>query len=200
MPVLRLGRAVVPRSIVVTSAARDLRAVEFPGLVGLSAPSRPRAVTVLGGVALISAMGNSRRRAALVIVCIGALLAGVAWAVIEPKDNRHTLGDGMQQALGYAEALDTPFAFSRNGDGFLMHDRTGQRTPIEQAFALDDFPGPEELWQRHCCWKGIITSRERRAAVETLHYDDGSGKVRPRYHQVIAINRTIKSAKGQRGC
>jgi len=86
MPVLRLGRAVVPRSIVVTSAARDLRAVEFPGLVGLSAPSRPRAVTVLGGVALISAMGNSRRRAALVIVCIGALLAGVAWAVIEPKD------------------------------------------------------------------------------------------------------------------
>ena len=120
-------------------------------------------------------------------------------AVIEAKDNTHTLGDGMQQALGYAEALDTPFALSSNGDGFLMHDRTGQRAPIEQALALDDFPGPEELWQRHCCWKGIITSSERTAAVETLHYDDGSGKVPPRYYQVIAINRTIKSAKGQRG-
>jgi hypothetical protein len=39
--------------------------------------------------------------------------------VIEAKDNHHTLGDGLQQALGYAETLDTPFAFSRNGDGFL---------------------------------------------------------------------------------
>jgi type I restriction enzyme R subunit len=120
--------------------------------------------------------------------------------VIEAKDNKHTHGDGMQQVLGYAEALGTPFAYSSNCDGFLMHDRTGQRAPIEQALALDDFPGPEELWQRHCCWKGIITSSERRAAVETLHYDGGSGKVPPRYYQVIAINRTIKSAKGQRGC
>jgi type I restriction enzyme R subunit len=28
--------------------------------------------------------------------------------VIEAKDNNHTLGDGLQQALGYAETLDTP--------------------------------------------------------------------------------------------
>jgi type I restriction enzyme R subunit len=119
-------------------------------------------------------------------------------AVIEAKDNRHTHGDGMQQVLGYAEALGTPFAYSSNCDGFLMHDRTGQRAPIEQALALDDFPGPEELWQRHCCWKGIITSSERRAAVETLHYDDGSGKVPTRYYQVIAINRTIEAiARGK---
>ena len=118
-------------------------------------------------------------------------------AVIEAKDNRHTLGDGMQQALGYAETLDTPFTFSSNGDGFLMHDRTGQRTPIEQALALDDFPGPEELWQRYCCWKGIASS-EKRATVETPYYDDGSGKT-PRYYQVIAINRTIEAiARGQR--
>ena len=118
-------------------------------------------------------------------------------AVIEAKDNRHTLGDGMQQALGYAETLDTPFAFSSNGDGFLMHDRTGQHTPIEQALALDDFPGPEELWQRYCCWKGIA-STEKRATVETPYYDDGSGKT-PRYYQVIAINRTIEAiARGQR--
>ncbi|KFB69280.1 type I restriction enzyme HsdR N-terminal domain-containing protein [Candidatus Accumulibacter vicinus] len=90
-------------------------------------------------------------------------------AVIESKDNNHTLGDGMQQALGYAEALDTPFAFSGNGDGFLMHDRTGQRTPIEQELALDEFPRPEELWQRHSSWKCIIASSEKWAAVEMLY-------------------------------
>ena len=49
-------------------------------------------------------------------------------AVIEAKDNNHTLGAGMQQALEYAEILDVPFAFSSNGDGFLFHDRTGLHT------------------------------------------------------------------------
>ncbi|KFB74641.1 MAG: hypothetical protein AW09_000034 [Candidatus Accumulibacter phosphatis] len=111
--------------------------------------------------------------------------------MFEAQGNKHTHGDGMQQAL------DTPFAFSSNGDGFLMHDRTGQRAPIEQALDLDDFPGPEELWQCYCCWKGIASS-EKRATVETPYYDDGSGKA-PRYYQVIAINRTIKSAKRQKG-
>ncbi len=40
--------------------------------------------------------------------------------VIEAKDNNHSIGAGMQQALGYADknALDLPFVFSSNGDGF----------------------------------------------------------------------------------
>ena len=46
-------------------------------------------------------------------------------AVVEAKDNNHSVGAGMQQALEYAEILDVPFAFSSNGDGFLEHDRTG---------------------------------------------------------------------------
>ena len=45
-------------------------------------------------------------------------------ALIEAKDNTHSIGSGMQQALGYAETLDIPFVFSSNGDGFLFHDRT----------------------------------------------------------------------------
>jgi type I restriction enzyme R subunit len=45
-------------------------------------------------------------------------------AVIEAKDNSHSVGSGMQQALAYARALDIPFVFSSNGDGFLEHDRT----------------------------------------------------------------------------
>ena len=117
-------------------------------------------------------------------------------AVIEAKDNNHSVGDGMQQALDYAETLDVPFVFSSNGDAFLSHDRTGQRTPIEQQLVLDQFPSPEDLWQRYCNWKGIA-SPEKRETVETPYYDDGSGKT-PRYDQINAINRTIEAiAKGQ---
>ena len=117
-------------------------------------------------------------------------------AVIEAKDNKHSVGDGMQQALNYAETLDVPFVFSSNGDAFLVHDRTGQRTPIEQELTLDEFPTSEELWQRYCTWKGIA-SAEKRETVETPYYDDGSGKT-PRYYQINAINRTIEAiAKGQ---
>jgi type I restriction enzyme R subunit len=46
-------------------------------------------------------------------------------AVIEAKDNNHSVGDGMQQALDYAVTLNIPFVFSSNGDGFVFHDRTG---------------------------------------------------------------------------
>ena len=117
-------------------------------------------------------------------------------AVIEAKDNTHTVGDGMQQALSYAETLEVPFVFSSNGDAFLVHDRTGQRTPIEQTLALNEFPTPKELWQRYCTWKGVA-SDEKRETVETPYYDDGSGKT-PRYYQVNAINRCIEAiAKGQ---
>ena len=117
-------------------------------------------------------------------------------AVIEAKDNTHSVGDGMQQALNYAETLDVPFVFSSNGNGFLLHDRTGQTNPIEREIALADFPGPEELWRRYCTWKNLATP-ETRATVETPYYDDGSGKM-PRFYQVNAINRTIEAiAKGQ---
>lgn len=117
-------------------------------------------------------------------------------AVIEAKDNTHSVGDGMQQALNYAETLDVPFVFSSNGNGFLLHDRTGHTNPIEREITLADFPSPEELWQRYCAWKGLTTP-ETRATVETPYYDDGSGKM-PRFYQVNAINRTIEAiAKGQ---
>ena len=58
-------------------------------------------------------------------------------AVVEAKDNTHSVGAGMQQALGYAEMLDVPFVFSSNGDGFLFHDRTGQSKPVERELARD---------------------------------------------------------------
>ncbi|MFA5700490.1 MAG: type I restriction endonuclease [Desulfuromonas sp.] len=70
-------------------------------------------------------------------------------AIVEAKDNKHSLGAGMQQALDYAETLDIPFTFSSNGDGFLFHDRTGLPGPVEQELSLAQFPTPADLWQRY---------------------------------------------------
>ncbi|MFV8570028.1 EcoAI/FtnUII family type I restriction enzme subunit R [Marinobacter sp. SBS5] len=116
-------------------------------------------------------------------------------AIIEAKDNKHSLGDGMQQALAYSDALDAPFVFSSNGDGFLFHDRTGLFGQTETTLELNEFPSPETLWQLYCQYKGIGPAA--RKAVEQAYYDDGSGRT-PRYYQSVAINRTVEAvAKGQ---
>ena len=116
-------------------------------------------------------------------------------AVIEAKDNKHSLGAGMQQALGYADALDVPFVFSSNGDGFLFHDRTGTGAHVETELSLDQFPSPAELWQRYCLWKGLLGEAQKN--IEAPYYDDGSGRM-PRYYQINAINRTVEAvAHGQ---
>ena len=117
-------------------------------------------------------------------------------AIIEAKDNKHSVGAGMQQALNYAETLEIPFVFSSNGDAFLAHDRTGNYSVTEQEIKLNQFPSPSELWQRYCTWKGIETEQAK-TTVEMPYYDDGSGRA-PRYYQASAINNTIEAvAKGQ---
>lgn len=109
-------------------------------------------------------------------------------AVIEAKDNNHSVGAGMQQALEYAEILDVPFVYSSNGDAFLEHDRTVSSGAVEREIPLHDFPAPEELWKRFCQGKAYTT---KQASVATQDYfDDVSGKL-PRYYQVIAINRVV---------
>jgi type I restriction enzyme R subunit len=116
-------------------------------------------------------------------------------AIIEAKDNKHSLGDGMQQALAYSDALDAPFVFSSNGDGFLFHDRTGLYGATETPLSLDEFPSPDTLWDLYCQYKGI--DQAARQTLEQPYYDDGSGRV-PRYYQTVAINRTIEAvARGQ---
>ncbi len=116
-------------------------------------------------------------------------------AVVEAKDGNATVGQGMQQALDYAEMLDVPFAFSSNGDGFLEHDRTGTGTNVETALAMDAFPSPEALWRRYCDARKITTALEPVVAQD--YYADPGAKP-PRYYQVIAINRAIEAiARGQ---
>lgn len=111
-------------------------------------------------------------------------------ALIEAKDNNHSVGDGIQQGLDYAATLDIPFVFSSNGDGFVFHDRTGGSTTIETNIGLDDFPTPADLWSRYCAWKGLDTEAEE--IVLQDYFDDGSGKA-PRYYQVNAVNGAIEA-------
>jgi type I restriction enzyme, R subunit len=116
-------------------------------------------------------------------------------AVIEAKDNKHSLGDGMQQGLGYAELLQVPFVFSSNGDGFLFHNKIAKDGVIERELALNEIPSPEMLWQWWADYLGLNTKQNE--LVSQDYYSDGSNKS-PRYYQLLAINKTIEAiAKGQ---
>ncbi|NCB40166.1 MAG: DEAD/DEAH box helicase, partial [Erysipelotrichia bacterium] len=116
-------------------------------------------------------------------------------AIVEAKDNNHTVGDGMQQALGYAEMMQVPFVFSSNGDGFLFHNALVTAGKIEKEISLDEFPSPDELWKMLTGNKNLTQSQE--ALITQDYYSDGSNKT-PRYYQLLAINKTIEAiANGQ---
>jgi len=122
---------------------------------------------------------------------------GVPIAVIEAKANQFSVSHGMQQALGYADILQVPSAFSSNGDSFASHNKVPQpNQDVEHEFPLEAFPSPLELWQRYKTYRNIEDTEE--ALVLEPYHDDGSGKA-PRYYQTEAINRTIEAvAKGQK--
>ena len=124
------------------------------------------------------------------------LESGVPLAIVEAKDNNHTVSHGMQQALGYAHIIDVPSAFSSNGDAFASHNKIpADGEDIETEFPLESFPSPNDLWIRYKQYRGI--QKEDEELVVQPYYTDGSGK-EPRYYQVEAINRTIEAvAKGQ---
>ena len=113
-------------------------------------------------------------------------------AIVEAKDNCKPLGGGMQQAMEYAQMLDVPFAYSSNGDGFLEHDfLTGKETEL----SLEQFPTPEDLYQRLIKAKHL--KNEALKIVEQPFYSD-SYTYEPRYYQRIAIERTVEAiAKGK---
>ncbi len=117
-------------------------------------------------------------------------------AVIEAKQAKFSVGHGMQQALAYAELLDAPFAISSNGDGFLLHDRTGITQPTERELSLDAFPSLADLWPIYQRWKGLTGAKSAKL-VEQPYHADGSGR-QPRYYQQVAINRAIEAVvRGQ---
>lgn len=116
-------------------------------------------------------------------------------ALIEAKDDTHSVGDGMQQALNYAESLDIPFVYSSNGKEFLEHDRLKSGGNIEKDISLKDFPTPEELYKRFKSQKNITDQEEN---VVLQEYYQGLSSHAPRYYQQVAINRAVEAvAQGQ---
>ncbi len=112
-------------------------------------------------------------------------------AIIEAKDNKHSVKGGIQQALGYANTLDIPCVFSSNGDGFYFHDKTATDGQIEKELSLDEFPSPETLWEKYKQYKGIESNDVEKIASQE-YFQDESGRS-PRYYQQIAINRTVEA-------
>lgn len=117
-------------------------------------------------------------------------------AVVEAKDNNHSVSYGLQQAITYAKMLDLPFAYSSNGDGFVEHDFL---TGIERTLSLDEFPSETELITRFKAesnnGNGISAKEE---SIIGQPYYSSRETYSPRYYQRIAINRVVEAiAKGQ---
>ncbi len=118
-------------------------------------------------------------------------------AVVEAKDNNHSVSFGLQQAITYAQMLDLPFAYSSNGDGFVEHDFL---TGAERQLGLDEFPTVEELTARY---KGESNDGEGLNTQQLLlinqPYYSGQNTYAPRYYQRNAVNRTLDAiARGQK--
>ena len=113
-------------------------------------------------------------------------------AIIEAKDNTHSISHGLQQAMTYAKMLDLPFAYSSNGDGFAEHDfLTGK----ERQLKMDEFPTEVELFSRFKEESGMTPTQE--SVIEQPYYSS-QNTYPPRYYQRIAINRTVDAiARGQ---
>lgn len=117
-------------------------------------------------------------------------------AIVEAKDNNHTVAYGLQQAMTYARMLDVPFAFSSNGDAFAGYDDiTGHTTTQSEFISLDDFPTEAEL----------VAEAERKyqptddvRKIEAQPYYSSQTTWPPRYYQRVAVNRTLDAiARGR---
>lgn len=117
-------------------------------------------------------------------------------AVVEAKDNKHSISHGLQQAMTYARMMDVPFAFSSNGDGFMEHDfLTGQ----ERQITMEEFPSEDELIARYKAYAnaGKPLTDSVKKVIEQPYYSS-QNTYPPRYYQRVAVNRTVEAiANGQ---
>lgn len=117
-------------------------------------------------------------------------------AIVEAKDNNHSISYGLQQAITYAKMQDIPFAYSSNGDGFQEHDLL---TGFERTLNMDEFPTVDELtarWESEANGGKGISDNERKIIAQP--YYSSQNTYDPRYYQRNAINRTVEAiANGQ---
>lgn len=113
-------------------------------------------------------------------------------AVVEAKDNAHSVSYGLQQAMEYAKKLDVPFAYSSNGDAFYEHDFL---TGTEKEIPLDEFPTYAELTARFKSEKELTPNEID--VIEQPYYTS-QNTYAPRFYQRIAVNKTLDAiANGQ---
>ncbi len=118
--------------------------------------------------------------------------SGYPLAIVEAKDNTHTVSFGLQQAKTYAEMMDIQFAYSSNGDAFVEYDFL---TGIERELPLDAFPTPEELMAR-LRQEGHLTEKQIKVIEQPFYLSEST--YAPRYYQRVAVDRTLDAiARGQ---
>lgn len=115
-------------------------------------------------------------------------------AIVEAKDESHTVGDGLQQAMGYAEKLGLLFAYSSNGHGYDEWDFT---TNTQRKILMDEFPEPEYIWRRQCEFQALDANRPINPLLHP-YWRDPTGKKVMRYYQEVAVNRTIEAILKER--
>ena len=120
---------------------------------------------------------------------------GIPLAIVEAKDATHSIGAGLQQAQDYGRIMDVPFVYSSNGNGFIEHDSTRDDGKLVRELTMDEFPSPEELWERYSRYKGFDSEQEE-LVKQPYHFERGGRSLR--YYQEVAVNRTIEAiAKGK---
>lgn len=114
-------------------------------------------------------------------------------AIVEAKDNQHSLSFGLQQAKEYCLMMDVKFAYSSNGDGFEEYDFL---TGVERTLTLDAFPSEKELMERYV-QESSMTEDELKALTQPYYVS--ANTYAPRYYQQVAVDRTMDAiARGQK--
>ena len=110
-------------------------------------------------------------------------------ALVEAKGVDHSAMEGYQQVVEYADILDIPFAYTTNGFDLIEEDMIIHKN--NDKLKMQDFPYPEELWNRYILEKNL-TEDEVRLINQPYYIDASKAKPKkPRYYQRIAINRVI---------
>lgn len=113
-------------------------------------------------------------------------------AIVEAKDEQHTIEGGLLQGIEYARILNIPFAYSSNGSGYIEHDMI---TGAERELSMSEFPSPEVIRERYLKEKDL--TEEQANLIESQSYFAPS--FAPRYYQKASVDRTLEAiAKGQK--
>ncbi|MDO5560918.1 MAG: DEAD/DEAH box helicase family protein [Oscillospiraceae bacterium] len=110
-------------------------------------------------------------------------------AIVEAKDNNHSVSHGLQQAMTYAQMLKLPYAYTSNGDAFMEHDFL---TGTEREIKLEDFPTPDELLNRFKNGGNNGNGlNDAEIAIMNQPYYTSMNTYPPRYYQRNAVNLTL---------